>query len=72
MTYSSLIFIYGFLPVSLLLYYITPVKFRNFSLLALSLIFCGFFSIYYLMFMIEYTLANYIAGLLIERNKKRQ
>ena len=43
MEYSSLLFIYGFFPVSLALYHITPKKLKDVSLLLLSMIFCAFF-----------------------------
>ena len=67
MAYSSLIFVYGFLPVSLLLYCISPPKFRNTMLLLLSMTFCAFRSIYFLVFVAEQVLVNYIAGLFIEK-----
>ena len=54
MVYSSLLFIYGFLPVSLLLFYIAPKKLREPVLLAESMAFCGLFSLYFLIFMLIY------------------
>lgn len=59
MVYSSLLFIYGFLPVSLLLFYIAPKKLREPVLLAESMAFCGLFSLYFLIFMLIYTAVNY-------------
>ena len=59
MIYSSLLFIYGFLPLSLFFYYITPKKFRDESLLALSLVFCGLAGLSYLAFISVFTLVNY-------------
>lgn len=41
MVFSSTIFHFGFLPLSLLVYYITPLRWRNLSLLLLSLVFYG-------------------------------
>ena len=72
MTYSSLLFIYGFLPLSLLIYWLTPEKMKNTSLLLLSMIFCALNSFRFLEFMVVYTLINYFAGLFIGkfRNKK--
>ena len=59
MIYSSLLFIYGFLPLSLLFYYLTPKKYQNITLLVLSLLFCGMIGICYLAFIILYVLINY-------------
>ena len=38
MVYSSLLFIYGFFPLSLLLFYVTPKKMRELILLLLSMV----------------------------------
>lgn len=59
MAYSSLLFIYGFLPVSLLLYYASPKKRQPLTLLILSMIFCGMFSLGFLIFIIAYVLVNF-------------
>lgn len=72
MTYSSLLFIYGFLPVSLLIYRITPEKFRNLSLFILSMVFCAVESLWFLGFMLVYTVINYIAGLFIMKFRKNK
>ena len=39
MLFSSITFIYYFLPLLLLIYFITPKKYRNIPLLAFSLLF---------------------------------
>lgn len=65
MIYSSLLFVYIFFPVSLLVYYVTPKKYRNISLLVLSMIFCSMFGIGFLLFMTAYTALNYAACILI-------
>lgn len=62
MLYSSLLFIYGFLPLSLLIYVITPESLKKTVLLVLSMIFCALNSLKFLEFMIIYTVVNYIAG----------
>lgn len=59
MVYSSLLYIYGFLPISLLLYYLAPKKAREAVLLALSAVFCGMISLYFLIFILAYTVVNY-------------
>ncbi len=72
MTYSSLLFIYGFLPVSLVIYWITPLKLKNISLLILSMIFCIMNSLRFLEFIVIYTLINYLTGILIDRFRSRK
>lgn len=67
MLYSSLLFIYGFLPLSLLLYYAVPRKVQIPLLLAVSTVFCGFIGLRYLLFMAAYTVINYAAARLISR-----
>lgn len=60
MEYSSLLFIYGFFPVSLILYYLTPHKLKDISLFLLSMVFVGLFSLKYLLFILLYIICNYI------------
>ena len=59
MIYSSLLYIYGFLPLALLIFYAVPKKHREAVLLVLSGVFCASFSLYYLIFMAVYVLLNY-------------
>ena len=73
MEFSSLIFIYGFLPLSIALYYAFPVKHRDKVLLLISAVFCAAQSLYFLGFTAVYILFNFIAGKAVEAtgNKKR-
>lgn len=71
MLYCSLFFIYVFLPVSLGIYYAVPKKFKDIILLLESLIFCGFFGLHLLIFMVGYTLVNYTAAQLTFRTGER-
>jgi alginate O-acetyltransferase complex protein AlgI len=66
MIFSSLLFIYVFLPVSLLIYYIIPEKGRNLTMLLLSIIFCGFQGMSFLVFMAAYTLWNFLIGIICD------
>ena len=61
MIYSSLIFIYGFLPLSLLAYYLSPKKRQLLVLLLLSILFCGMLGLRYLLFTTVFTALNYAA-----------
>ncbi len=72
MIYSSLLFIYVFFPLSLLVYYVIPKKHRNVSLLILSMIFCGMFGIGFLFFMTTYTFLNYTACRIIGKYIKNK
>lgn len=76
MVFSSLVFMFAFLPVVLLFYYILPVKFRNTFLLIADLIFYGWGEPVLVFLMLFSIIINYIAGILIEKsgadNKKRK
>lgn len=72
MVYSSLLYIYGFLPVSLLLFYLTPVKKREMTLLILSIVFSGMISLYYLIFILLFTAVNFGFAYIMRRIKDRK
>ncbi|MDE6781631.1 MAG: hypothetical protein K2J40_09255 [Ruminococcus sp.] len=72
MTYSSLLFIYGFLPLSLLVYRIAPASLKHLSLFVLSCVFCTLNSLRFMYFMLVYTVVNYFAGLFIGKFRKRK
>lgn len=69
MTYSSLLFIYGFFPLSLIIYYITPRKLKDIALFLLSMAFVGLFNIKYLLFMLVYIIFNYTSARIIYKLK---
>lgn len=70
MIYSSLFFIYAFLPISILVFNIVPKKSCDAVMLFLSMVFCGFYGTAFLVFMVAYTLINYLTGLLTDAMKK--
>ncbi|MBR1591923.1 MAG: hypothetical protein IJ666_02795 [Ruminococcus sp.] len=70
MLYSSLLFIYAFLPVSILVFYISPQKYRDIILLVFSMIFCAANGLGFLIFMAAYAAFNYFTGILIDVIKK--
>ena len=72
MDFSSLLFIFVFLPVFLVLYYILPPKSRNFLLLIGSLIFYSFGEPYFLFLILCSVIVNYLIGLGMERYKGRR
>ena len=67
MVFSSLTFWFIYLPVVLLLYYVTPQKVRNIVLFIVSLAFYGWGEPVYILLMLLTILINYIAGFLIEK-----
>ncbi len=66
MAYSSLLFIYIFLPVSLIAFYAVPKKYREAVLLVLSMLYCAANSIYMLIFMLIFTLLNFTMSRITE------
>ena len=65
MVFSSLIFLFVFLPAVLLSYYITPRRYRNVILFAASLFFYAWGEPVYILLMLFSTAANYTLGLLL-------
>ena len=70
MVFSSITFIYYFLPMLLIAYYIFPRKCRNIILLIFSLVFY-FYEERNIILVIS-CIANYFLGILIEKNKSKQ
>jgi alginate O-acetyltransferase complex protein AlgI len=68
MVFSSITFLYIFLPIVLILYFITPHKLRNYILLLASLFFyfCG--EPKYITLFIVSIIINYVYGVLIEKH----
>ncbi|MSS64945.1 MBOAT family O-acyltransferase [Velocimicrobium porci] len=68
MLFSSLLFIFQFMPIFFLIYYIIPVRFRNVFLFGASLFFYAWGEPYFLLLILLSILVNYVAGLLLEKN----
>ena len=71
MLFSSNVFLFVFLPLVLLLYYISPVRLRNPVLLLFSLFFYGWGEPVYLLLMIGDILLNYLCGRWIMGQRSR-
>lgn len=69
MVFSSIIFMFTFLPITLMLYYIAPRSFRNFILLLISLVFYAWGEPVYVFLMIFTTIFDYIMGLIIDKHR---
>ncbi len=74
MVFSSLLFMFKYLPIVLAVYYIAPVKYRNLWLFVVNLVFYGWGEPVYILLMLLSIAINYAAGILVDRyreNKKR-
>ena len=72
MIFSSIPFLYYFLPIVLIAYFIVPQKLKNFVLLVSSLFFYAWGEPRYVFLMAFTILLGYIFGLLIEKNRGRK
>lgn len=70
MIFSSIFFIFVFLPITLILYYLVPFKLKNFVLLLVSLIFYAWGEPVYVFLMIFSIVINYVSGLEIESYRR--
>ena len=67
MVFSSLLFLFRFLPAVLLAYYIVPRRFRNFVLFLFSLGFYAWGEPVYIILMLASILISYVGGILVDR-----
>lgn len=72
MVFSSLLFIFLFMPLTILLYYISPKPWRNLILLIASLIFYAWGEPVYIGIMIFSTVFDYANGILIDKYRERK
>ena len=71
MVFSSPLFLFVYLSLTLLLYYAVPLKGRNLALLALSLFLYPWGERIYVVIMVCFSLIDYTHGMLVERWKAR-
>lgn len=67
MVFSSLLFLFRFLPIVLILYFLAPKKFRNLILFLSSLVFYAWGEPIYVSIMIFSTIVDYTHGRLVNR-----
>lgn len=67
MVFSSLLFLFRFLPAVLILYFIVPKRFRNLVLLLVSLIFYAWGEPKYVFLMLFSILITYLGGFMVDR-----
>ena len=72
MLFSSLVFLYIFLPITLICYYLVPKKFKNTFLFFASILFFAWGGVSYSFLLIVSISLNYLFGLLVDkRNNKK-
>ena len=69
MVFSSIPFLFIFLPAVLILYHVLPQKARNLFLLAVNLVFYAYGEPVYVLLMIASIVLNYVGSLVIEKSK---
>ncbi|MBQ2255823.1 MAG: MBOAT family protein, partial [Clostridia bacterium] len=67
MVFSSLIFLFAYLPLTLAAYYVFPRKWRNVVLFVLSLLFYGWGEPLYILLMMASITVAYVGGFFIEK-----
>ena len=67
MVFSSLVFLFAYLVITLLIYYITPRKFRNLFLFAINLVFYGWGEPTLVLLMVFNIFFNYLGGFLVDK-----
>ena len=72
MVFSSLLFVFRFLPITLILYYIAPQKAKNTVLFIASLVFYSWGEVRYFPIMLCTILVNYFCAVGIERSGSRK
>ena len=69
MVFSSILFMFLYLPVVLALYYLVPVRWRNLCLFIVNLVFYGWGEPVYILLMMFSITVNFFAGRLIDRHR---
>ncbi len=69
MVFSSLTFLFVYLPTVLLLMKLTPIKYRNLCLFLVSLVFYGFKEPIYILLMLFSTIFDYFNGYMVNKYK---
>ena len=67
MVFSSVVFLFYYLPVVLAVYYLAPRKYRNLWLFIVNLVFYGWGEPIYILLMVFSIALNYASGLLVAK-----
>ncbi len=71
MVFSSLLFLFLYLPATLAVYYLVPPRWRNVWLFIVNLVFYGWGEPVYILLMIFSITVNYVSGILVARNREK-
>ncbi len=71
MLFSTILFLFRFLPITLLLYYLSPPKFKNGTLFLCSLVFYCWGEAKFFWIMCTVIVINYVCGLFIDKFSDR-
>jgi len=71
MLFSSIPFLYFFLPITLIIYFLTPKQFKNITLLVASFFFYAWGEPIYVLLMLLSIVLGYVFGILIEKFKNK-
>ena len=72
MVFSSLTFLYAYLPIVLAVYFLVPIRFRNFVLLIVSLFFYGWGEPVYVIIMVFSIIINWLFGNAIAKSRDNE
>lgn len=72
MVFSSIVFLYIFLPILLITYFIVPSKFKNAVMIVASLIFFAWGEIRYIAIMLILAIMDFICGNKIHKNPEKK
>ena len=72
MVFSSLVFLFAYLPLTMVIYYITPRKWRNVFLFFINLVFYGWGEPLLVLLMVFNIIFNYIGGWLVDKYRQDQ
>ena len=72
MVFCSILFIYRFLPIAMILYFLTPNKFKNLTLLGVSLIFYSWGEPKYFLIMLASIFVDYFVSRGIDKYRKNK
>ena len=70
MVFSSILFLFRFFPIAMLVYYIAPRRYKNLVLLVESLVFYSWGEVRYFPIMIASILVDFIASNGIEKHRQ--
>ncbi len=70
MVFSSLVFLFAYLPLTMVIYFITPRKYRNIFLFFINLVFYGWGEPLLVLLMVFNIIFNYIGGYLVDKYRQ--